>query len=297
MRIDGTLRESMGGGLTAQASDPISKNLRAQIANAQKQLQELAANKDMEPEEKMERRKEIQQQITDLNAQLRQHEMELRKEKQQQVRQSAQARKQEAERAAENAPGKKPDAGPTKGSMEAMISAERAVGQAKVQGNVASAMKSRANVLKSEIEHSARGAATEKKQESVADIEKRMEELAKEQAQGLNRAGEELAEAAKDARAERKAEKEKQEEEEQEKHGEAGTYAAGEGKYGWPETGTAGNTGEKTAPAGRPDRGEEEPKAWRQAGKEGQDAEERADFAGESGQIQVPRYRKVDILL
>lgn len=290
MRIDGTLKENMGGGLTAQASDPVSKNLRAQIANAQKQLQELAANKDMEPEEKMERRKEIQQQIADLNAQLRQHEMELRQEKQQQVKQSAQARKQEAERAAENAPGGKPDAGLTKGSMEAMISAERAVGQAKVQGNVALAMESRANVLKSEIKHSARGAATEKKQESVADIEKRMEELAKEQAQSLNRAGEELSEAAKDARAERKAEKEKQEE----KAGAEHKVAAKNAKYGQPETGALGTTGKKTADAGRPEEKTEEPVKWRQAG---EDEAERADSAKKESQVTIPYYRKVDILL
>ena len=76
MRVDGVNRETIQGASPIQAMDSVSKNLRAQIANAQKQLQELAANKEMEPEEKMERRKEIQQRITELNAQLRQHEME-----------------------------------------------------------------------------------------------------------------------------------------------------------------------------------------------------------------------------
>ena len=54
--------------------DSFSKSIHNQISNAQKQLQELSENKDMSMEEKMKRRQEIQQQITDLNNQLRQCE-------------------------------------------------------------------------------------------------------------------------------------------------------------------------------------------------------------------------------
>ncbi len=54
MRVDGIGGESKPSRVLAQAADPVSKNIQAQIANAQKQLQELAANKEMEPEEKME---------------------------------------------------------------------------------------------------------------------------------------------------------------------------------------------------------------------------------------------------
>ena len=201
MRVDGIGGDSKPNRVLAQATDPVSKNIRAQIANAQKQLQELAANKEMEPEEKMERRKEIQQKIMDLNAQLRQHEIELRHEKQQE-KQSVAQKKQEPE----NAPKGKQAAGMSQGSMEAMISANRAVGQAEVQQNMVGTMKARANILKSEIEHSARGAAVERKQESVAEIEERISKVAKDQAQNLNRAGEELNETAKDVREEKKAE-------------------------------------------------------------------------------------------
>ena len=66
-----------------QATDSYSRNIQSQIANAQKQLQELSSNEDMSLEEKMKKRQEIQQQISDLNMQLRQHQMEQRKEKQQ----------------------------------------------------------------------------------------------------------------------------------------------------------------------------------------------------------------------
>lgn len=46
-------------------------------------MQELSSNEDMTLEEKMKKRQEIQQQISDLNMQLRQHQIEQRKEKQQ----------------------------------------------------------------------------------------------------------------------------------------------------------------------------------------------------------------------
>ena len=62
-----------------QATDSYSRNIQNQIANAQKQLQELSSNENMTLEEKRKKRQEIQQQISDLNAQLRQHKMEQRK--------------------------------------------------------------------------------------------------------------------------------------------------------------------------------------------------------------------------
>ena len=62
-----------------QAMDSYSKNIQNQIANAQKQLQELSSNEGMTLEEKMKKRQEIQQQISDLNMQLRQHQIEQRR--------------------------------------------------------------------------------------------------------------------------------------------------------------------------------------------------------------------------
>lgn len=66
-----------------QATDSYSRNIQNQIADAQKQLQELSSNKDMTQEEKMTKRQELQQQISDLNVQLRQHQIEQRRETQQ----------------------------------------------------------------------------------------------------------------------------------------------------------------------------------------------------------------------
>lgn len=66
-----------------QATDSYSRNIQNQIADAQKQLQELSSNKDMTQEEKMTKRQELQQQISDLNVQLRQHQTETRRQAQQ----------------------------------------------------------------------------------------------------------------------------------------------------------------------------------------------------------------------
>lgn len=55
-----------------RATDSYSRNIQNQITNAQKRLQELSSNEDMTLEERMKKRQEIQQQISDLNMQLRQ---------------------------------------------------------------------------------------------------------------------------------------------------------------------------------------------------------------------------------
>ncbi len=66
-----------------QAADSYIRNSQNQIASAQKQLQELSSIKEMTQEEKMTKRQELQQQINDLNMQLRQYQTEQRREKQQ----------------------------------------------------------------------------------------------------------------------------------------------------------------------------------------------------------------------
>lgn len=143
-----------------QAADSYSKNIQNQIANAQKQLQELSSNEDMTLEEKMKKRQEIQQQISDLNMQLRQHQAEQRKEKQQAKASSMDDMKSKA--------GEK-GIGMSQASMTAMISADTSIKQAKVQGSVATSMEGRAGVLESEIKNN-HGADVTKKKEELADV-------------------------------------------------------------------------------------------------------------------------------
>ena len=198
MRINGLngVNNTQAGGMNMmQANDSVSKNIQNQIANAQKALQELSANKDMSLEEKMKKLQEIQQQITDLNNQLRQHQMEQRKEQQ--------AKKSSMEDMLGGSKKTAPKAGNqgtglSQASMKAMISADSAFELAKVQGSVATKMEGRAGVLESEIKlDSARGDNVEVKKEELAEVEQKAAQAESAQMNTLAAANKELEEAAK----------------------------------------------------------------------------------------------------
>lgn len=133
-----------------QETDSYSRNIQNQIANAQKQLQELSSNENMSLEEKMKKRQEIQQQISDLNMQLRQRQIEQRREKQQ-AKNSSMDDMSGGAGNAESAKSGNKSAGISQASMTALISADSSMKQAKTQGNVASRLEGRAGVLKMEI--------------------------------------------------------------------------------------------------------------------------------------------------
>ncbi|MCR5203635.1 MAG: FlxA-like family protein, partial [Lachnospiraceae bacterium] len=150
-------------------SDATSKNLQSQIANAQKQMQELGSNKDMSPEAKMEKRKEIQEQINELQNQLRQHQIEQRKENLQRSTSTME------DMLGGNRQNSQPSAG---GSMQAILSADSAMTQVKAQGKARAQVKGETKILKSEIrQDGARGGNVEKKQEQLEKTEARAQKL------------------------------------------------------------------------------------------------------------------------
>ena len=170
--------------------DSFSKSINNQIANAQKQLLELSENKDMSMEEKMKRRQEIQQQITDLNNQLRQHQIEQRKEKQEKAAKSVEKKE----------PAKRGDkgAGLSQASMTAIISADAAMSQAQVQGSVATRMEGRAGVLEAEIKlDSANGGNVKAKQEELAKVQQKAVAVGASQTNTLASVSKDIKEAAK----------------------------------------------------------------------------------------------------
>ena len=147
-------------------ADSFSKNIQNQITNAQKQLQELSSNKEMPLEEKMKKRQEIQQQINDLNMQLRQHQVETRKEKLQAKDSSMGEMSGGANKKADSK-----GAGFSQAGMAAMISADASIKQAQTQGQVATSMRGRAGVLESEIKMDASlGANVDEKKAELADV-------------------------------------------------------------------------------------------------------------------------------
>ncbi|MCM1049800.1 MAG: FlxA-like family protein [Clostridiales bacterium] len=175
--------------------DLISKNLKRQIEDLQKSLQEIAADTKMSGEEKMKKRQEIQKQINDLNMQLRQRQIELRKEKQQEKAESENIF--DTASAMENSKGGKKTNGISQGSMEAMISADVSMKQAAKQGSVATKMEGRAGVLEMEIKlDSARNGDTSAKQKELANVEQKAANAAASQLDTLSKANKTLKEAA-----------------------------------------------------------------------------------------------------
>ena len=210
MKINGIngANTQVGGMNMMQSNDSVSKNLQSQIANAQKQLQELSANKEMSLEEKMKKRQEIQQQIADLNNQLRQHQIEQRKE--QQAKKSSMNDMLGGSKQATPKAGNQ-GTGLSQASMKAMISADSAMAQAKVHGSVATKMEGRAGVLEAEIKlDQARGDDVEKKKEELAEVQQKAVQAESAQMNTLADANKELEAAAKaDQQAEKTDDKDK----------------------------------------------------------------------------------------
>lgn len=182
-----------------QATDSYSRNIQSQIANAQKQLQELSSNEDMPLEEKMKKRQEIQQQISDLNMQLRQHQMEQRKEKQQ-AKSSSMDDMLGGTKSGKTGRG---SSGLSQASMTAMLSADTSIKQAKVQGSVATNLEGRANVLKAEVKQG--GGNVEAKKEEIAELEQKVQAATSSQISTLADANKTMEEAAKTASKDEKA--------------------------------------------------------------------------------------------
>ena len=173
-------------------SDSYTKSIQRQIADAQQKLQDLSSNEDLSLEDKMKKRQEIQQEITNLNQQLRQHQMELRREQQSQKSSSM----DELIAGTKHTSAKK-GTGLSQASMQAIISADTSMKQANVQGSVAAGLKGRAGVLESEIRQDAGKGNTEKKEQKLADIQEKVQSATAQQMSLVARANQEVEEAAK----------------------------------------------------------------------------------------------------
>ena len=148
-----------------QGSDPVGRNIQDQIANAQKRMQELSENKELSLEEKMKKRQELRQQISDLQNQLRQHQIEQRKEEQQKKKSDLDDWTGSA------AKYEKSEDGLLGARMQAMISADSSMRQVRVQGAVKTETEGKAGILESEIKRDgALGVDTEQKKEELAGL-------------------------------------------------------------------------------------------------------------------------------
>ncbi|MCM1092190.1 MAG: FlxA-like family protein [Butyrivibrio sp.] len=186
-----------------QAADSYSRSLQNQISNAQKQLQELSSNEDMTLEDKMKKRQEIQQQISDLNVQLRQHQMEQRRAAMNNSAKDSSMDDLLGGTRSRKAGNK--GSGISQASMTAIISADNSMKLAQTQGSVATRMEGRAGVLESEIKlDGARGDNTQKKEEELADVKQKAQAAATSQISTLADASRTMEKAAQeDSKAEK----------------------------------------------------------------------------------------------
>lgn len=177
-----------------QLTDAYSKNLQNQIENAKKRLQELSTNTEMPPEEKMKKRQEISKEINDLQNQLRQHEIELRKQAQQQ-KEAAKDQNAQGDRQAKEEKG---NAGLSGEHMQALVMADSSMKQAQVHGKVKTEMEGRAGVLSAEIKQDrGKGLDTSAKESALAELEQKAADEAGAQIGILAEAGRKLQEASK----------------------------------------------------------------------------------------------------
>ncbi len=192
--ISGTNNMQKAGFGANMQTDPVSKSIQNQIANKQKELQELASDDKMTPEEKMKKRQEIQQEINTLNQELRQHQITQRKEQQQKAA-SENTASAESQKPQSTQSGKK-TAGLSSAGMQALISADSSVKQSEVQGSVSARMEGRAGVLEIEIKQdSGRGGSTEEKQKELAEVQQKAQEAASAQMSTLADANQTIKEA------------------------------------------------------------------------------------------------------
>ena len=170
MRVDNINTKSIEAGAVMPNSDTdsLTKNLRVQIANAEKEIQSISQDKQMSAEERKKKQQELQKQIEELNHQLEQRKLELQKEK------DAEKEKLQKEKV-EKANNEKEPQGLSQVGAEIIAVADGGMVRIKHQSKVVSDMQGQENVLKSEIEQDTRrGRDVEIKKEELTDVRKRV---------------------------------------------------------------------------------------------------------------------------
>ncbi len=207
---------NVNGAGMGQRIDETGKNIQNQIAGKQQELKRLSENDAMNPEEKIKRRQEINQEISDLNRQLRQHQME----QQNKVREKEDASKDVSGTKKPGSPEKEAEnAGLTQAGMKAMVTADAAMSRAEMLGGAAARQTGRANVLGAEImldkarAKDGTATTTEEKENEKKALERKASGITESEMKTLREGNQ----AVKKARKEEEAETSRKEEEKKER--------------------------------------------------------------------------------
>lgn len=190
MMVQGISPAGGAGIFMPAAVDSESKALQKQIEEKQKELKELSSKEDIPLEEKAKQKQQLQQEITQLEAQLRMHQQEVKQQKgQENSKQDLIASGGDKQSLA--ASMSLSSEGTAMAGMESLLSAHSSLKQAKVQQGVSKDLQANARVLESEIKQDKNlGASVEKKEEQLEDLSQRSSDAMGYAAAALNQANE-----------------------------------------------------------------------------------------------------------
>ena len=174
-------------GSSGNSSDSVIKGIQSQIDHVHDQMQSLSADKELTLEEKMERRKELQDELSGLKNQLMQRNMQIQQEKLE--KKNREIEKNAADQAAKETKGQDQNAGSGSAAqpsgsldtfeMKGLISADSSMSQAQTAESVRSSLQGQANVLEGEIRlDAARGDSTAAKSGSLAILNSKISGIA-----------------------------------------------------------------------------------------------------------------------
>lgn len=190
MMVQGISPAGGAGIFMPAAVDSESKALQKQIEEKQKELKELSSKEDIPLEEKVKQKQQLQQEITQLEAQLRMHQQEIKQQRgQENSKQDLIASGGDKQSLA--ASMSLSSEGTAMAGMESLLSAHSSLKQAKVQQRVSRDLQANARVLESEIKQDKNlGASVEKKEEQLEDLSQRSSDAMGYAAAALNQANE-----------------------------------------------------------------------------------------------------------
>ena len=232
---------SMDAGIGGQ-TDPMVRDLQRQIEELQNRMKELSSNPELTLEMKAKKRQEIQKQISDLEARIRQRQIEVKREEIVKKRQENYSMDEMIGTKQRTKKQGKQSTGLSAGSMEAMISADTSMKQADINGSVVRKMDGKAGVLEAEIKQdSSMGTPTDRKRKELAEVKAKTDEATSAQMSALAQAAQ---------AAERANEEDKSAGKADENEKKSGTKQTGENAAETVGNGTAEDDGQKNAEAG-----------------------------------------------
>lgn len=187
--------------LSLRKNNPEENGLQKQIEAKQKELEQLSENKEMDPKQKLEKKKEIEAEIADLNNQLQQKRAE-----------RLQGKESEKTEPASGQTRKRDGFSEESDRMNSLLSADRSVKEATKLNGASEKLTGKARVLRTEAKlDGARGNSAEGKIAQASELETRAERLKNESAKTLGSVQKaekaEKAEETKEAQKEEKNEK------------------------------------------------------------------------------------------